>query len=187
MKNRIALRYSSGLSLVELLVTLAIMGIVLTWATSDATNVRQKEKVDSAAQSLMDTIHYSQDYARHLSIPSALCAGTPADQCKSTNWSKGWTLFRANQQDLTKPLEAVRTFEPNLAGLNVQLNGLSNTGKIIINGEGFIFDANKNTTAVICDKNQAYHTTLEIQKAQTQTISSSNKTIISEKCQNATT
>ena len=104
---------------------------------------------------------------------------------KSNDWSNGWTLFRANQQDLTKPLEAVRTFEPNLVGINIQLNGLKNAGKIIINGEGFILDANKATTAVICDRDQTYHSTLEIQKTQTQIITTTNTTIISEKCQNA--
>ncbi|HBF06960.1 MAG TPA: hypothetical protein DHW71_00285 [Gammaproteobacteria bacterium] len=186
MIKTITLKRSTGFTLVELLITLTIMGILLTWATADYSEVRQREKIDATAQMIQESIQFGQDYARHLSVTSALCAGTPEDQCQSTDWNSGWTLFHAANHDSSEPLEAIRYFEPKTtAGVKIEVNGLEKPGKIIINGEGFIVSKTNTTNAVVCDHNQSYHSVIEIDKAQTIQLQDHNSTQFSESCRNA--
>lgn len=186
MKNNTLNGHSAGITLVELLVSIAIFGIIVLWATADVSQIRQRALIDEGAKNLKDSIHYGQDYARHLSIPSALCAGTPADQCESTDWSKGWTLFRTNPQDPSQELEAIRVFEQHIPGLNFQLIGAVDQTRIILNGEGFVNTKNgMNTLALFCSDSQPYHAIVQISPANIQIDSSSTSTTTSENCRNA--
>lgn len=185
MNNKLISR-CAGVSLVELLFTLTIAGILMSFAVGNNSEVRQREKIASTSEALMHSIHYAQSYARHLSVTSALCAGTPADQCQTTDWTRGWTLFHSNQQNANAPLVAVRFFEQDTQGIALQLTGMQQPGKIIINGEGFISNlASAMATATICTKSQPFHHSLALYNAKIIETSDFKSSAISEQCSNA--
>lgn len=186
MNNKKLQERSTGFSLVELLVTLLLVSILVSWATADTSEVRQRALINETAQNLNDAIQYGQEYARHLSVPSALCAGTPDDQCQSNDWTKGWTLFQADAQDASKPLQAIRVFEQNSTGVNLQIAQAKNAMKIVINGEGFIdTDGDKPAIAIVCSPKQDYHVILTIDKASRTTTTDFTPTNQSEDCKDA--
>jgi len=188
MKKYTAFESSTGLTLVELLVTLSILGIILMYATGNDSGVKQRQQVDAASQALADSIQYGQDYARHLTVSTALCAGSPEDNCLSEDWTKGWTLFQSNSQNPSAAIQAVRFFQPDTTGLNIQFENITSKSKIVINGEGFIDNLDDAKGIVtICNAYQPYHSTLELNKANINNNASFDITTRSENCKNEAT
>ena len=173
---------SKGFGLIELLCVVTIIALLAVWAVSDYTSIRQRAQLAQTASQLVDAIDYSRQYARHLSTDSILCAGEPIDQCQSTQWNQGFTLFQADYSKTPALLQPVRFFQAEATGLNIAFAPDPGKG-IIINKDGFVSDSE--LSAVVCHQSQDFHFEINVHRAQTKAVEHEVSTTGLEGCKNA--
>lgn len=89
MKN-----HQSGFSMVELMITLAILAIGLSLAAPSFTDMMTNNKVTSATNELIGAIQYARAEAAVRGYPVVLCNGnaTGSDCASNQTWSGDWLV-----------------------------------------------------------------------------------------------
>jgi|GEM_PF-2871574 len=129
---------TKGFGLIELLVVVAIIGIIATYSIGTNSATRQKAQLAEASQLMMQSIDYARSYARQTSARTVLCAGDKDSNCQSTDWSKGWTLFTVNNVTGAANFEAVRYFAPSNTNIQFIPDTGANQSTIVVNGDGYV-------------------------------------------------
>jgi type IV fimbrial biogenesis protein FimT len=95
---------ASGFSLVELMVTLSVAGILAAIAMPNLRSYVQNVRRDSVVDTLVAALHYTRNQALNLDQTASLCAGTSAvaaTVCPTGgSWNTGWEV-------ITEPANAV--------------------------------------------------------------------------------
>lgn len=133
--ERLAMRSAHGFTLVELLVTVALMGILLGIGVPSYTFLVSEVRAHTLASDLQDALHMARAEAVMSRSRVIVCrrnvGGTACDP--GTDWSRGWVILRA---DASHPTAAVvRMWGGNQsmavtgphAGLSFQPNGMTAT------------------------------------------------------------
>lgn len=108
---------SSGFTLVELVVTLAIAAILIVMSTSFG-NVYQNNQISSYAQDLMTALQFARSEAVTRSTRVTVCKrdATDPQKCATTgDWSNGWLVFvdEDNNATVKNPTKDIlRVHEP---------------------------------------------------------------------------
>ncbi|WP_111976749.1 GspH/FimT family pseudopilin [Algibacillus agarilyticus] len=89
---------SLGFSLIELMVTLAIMGIAITLALPSLSATFTQSSVNSGTRALSKDLIYARGMAISNQLPVVVChlSGTT---CSDDNWKEGYTIFLDNNGD----------------------------------------------------------------------------------------
>lgn len=84
-----------GITLIETLITLAILVIVTAIAAPSFTSVMGSSKTKSAAQDLESHLELARSEAIRLSRTVSLCPSSNGSSCTAagTNWRTGWLVF----------------------------------------------------------------------------------------------
>lgn len=93
--ERINRRKVIGFSLLELLVTLTVVGILTTIAVPSFRTLMLNQRRDSVVDSLVASLHYARNQALNLNQNTTLCAGTPGISCTGGSWATGWEVIQA--------------------------------------------------------------------------------------------
>lgn len=88
----------SGFSLMELLVVVAIMGIILAIASPSYSRFMNREKVASVTEELSSTLTLVRSNAIKSGMPVFICASNDGESC-SGQWDEGWLAFRDENRD----------------------------------------------------------------------------------------
>lgn len=89
---------TSGFTLLELLVVVAIAAIVLAIATPGYTSFMDREKVAALSSEFESSLAVVRSAAIKSGVPVLLCASSDGQNC-SGQWSQGWLAFRDNNRD----------------------------------------------------------------------------------------
>ncbi len=100
--NRILKQH--GVTFVELLIVLVIIGVVLSFAIPSLSRNIRINRVDAIANQIYSDISYARLEALRSKKSISICASSDGETCinQSTKWAKGWIVFIDKHIDFPK-------------------------------------------------------------------------------------
>ena len=93
-------RFTSGLTLLELMVTLSIAAILLTTGVPAFQGFVMKQRMKAAINNLHNDLLAARAQAIHRSSFVVACPGHPDSGCRdNSDWSNGWIVFEDDNRD----------------------------------------------------------------------------------------
>jgi type IV fimbrial biogenesis protein FimT len=86
------LRLHHGFTLVELLISIAILAILLALAAPSFTNASLPSKLRSVSNSLIGATNLARSEAIKRDAPVRLCVSADGATCGAGNWNQGWIV-----------------------------------------------------------------------------------------------
>ncbi|MGM3275676.1 GspH/FimT family pseudopilin [Ralstonia sp. 24A2] len=87
-------RRSRGVTMVEIIITLAIVAILAVIAVPSFTGTIQRARTQSEANSLVNDLQFARSEAIKRGLPVSLCASSDGATCTNANaWDRGWIVF----------------------------------------------------------------------------------------------
>ena len=142
------MKKESGFTMVELLTTLVIAGLVMGFAIPSMQTFAKNERLTTQINTLVSHLAYARSLAVTRRQQVILCASDNTTSCSGVDWAAGWILFIDvdNNSGFTAGDEILRVKQA-LAGGNTLV---SSTGSsIIYDTRGF--SPNSNGTFSLCD------------------------------------
>lgn len=142
---------SSGFSLVELMVTVAIASILMSVAgptliTSIKSN-RLTAQINSVSASLFIT---RSEAVKQSTNTLVMCASTDSVSCDTNNWENGWIIFIDADADNTLDVaeELVKVVTPLEGDNKLRTSGFTNLGHLTFDKNGM---PDSSGTFTLCD------------------------------------
>ena len=153
--NSIDMKKHSGYTLLELIITVALVALVFAIAIPSMTTFNQNDRLTTNINTLIGHLAYARSEAVKRSVQVALCASNDGATC-SGSWNDGWIVFIDADSDnaFTAGEEVIRTHQ-DLGGNNT----LSATGigtQIIYDNRGFVNAASVGSLQ-LCDNRSGPH------------------------------
>jgi len=87
-------QHLSGFTLLELMIVLAIVGIMVALAGPSFQSSIQNSNIASARDALANGVKMTRGEALYTKTPSTLCASTDQSACSGgSDWEQGWIVF----------------------------------------------------------------------------------------------
>lgn len=85
----------SGFTLMELLVTISIIGVVTSMAYPTFQETMRKSRIESATTNLLNAMAIARSEAVKTNMPVTFCQSVSATACSHyPDWNKGWVVLR---------------------------------------------------------------------------------------------
>ncbi len=151
-------RCRPGFSLVELLTTFAITGIMISLAIPSFYQHLQTNRIRIHINGIVAGLHLARAEAIRRNGTVMVCASRDRDSCTGgTDWSRGWIVFadanRNNRRDRDEPVLHIHS--PASPGIQIDFNGAGRNGDRWLHYRPT--GSAKNGTFTICDRRGAAH------------------------------
>ncbi len=88
-------RLNSGFTLVELMITVSIVGILASFAIPSFNEMIANNRLSALSNDLITDLYTARSEAIKKNIPVTICSSTDQASCaNSTNWGTGWIIFK---------------------------------------------------------------------------------------------
>lgn len=88
------MKKTKGFTLVEMMVTVAVLAIVLGMAVPDLTAMVQSYKITTAASSLASGMALARSEAIKRGVNVTMCPSSDGSNCATSgDWAQGWVMF----------------------------------------------------------------------------------------------
>ncbi len=143
-----------GFTIIELMVVLAIAGLVMAFAIPAMGNFIKNERLVTQINTLVGHLAYARSEAVTRRQQVILCASSSSTSCLGADWAAGWILFiDADNSSTFTANEVILRAKATLEGSNTLV---SSTGSMIIyDNRGF--SPNSNGVFSLCDDRGAAH------------------------------
>lgn len=122
-------RRQSGVTLIELLVTLSIAVILMTIAVPGFQDFLRRNRLESAASNFLATLNYARSEAIRRGVAVSICKSSNGTQCGAGEWEDGWIVFtdRSNYGVINtegeNPEEIIRVHQGLPSGVELNASG----------------------------------------------------------------
>ena len=103
----------SGFTLIELMITLAIVGILLTVGVPSLKTFMQGNQLIASSNELVSALHVARSEAIKLNSRVSICESSNGTSCSNTgSWKNGWIVFvdfDGNLVNIGSPCAAINT------------------------------------------------------------------------------
>lgn len=83
-----------GFTLLELLITLALLAIIAAIAAPSMAETLERSRANALALQLTGSLHLARTFAVLHQRPTVICKSSSGNQCSTTgDWSQGWIVF----------------------------------------------------------------------------------------------
>ena len=102
-----------GITLIEFLITLALIAILLSWGIPDFIALYQKNNLTSEVNTLLTHLMHTRSEAMKRNLPVVICRSEDGSSClrsgsSRTDWSVGWLIYANADDDKHRdPLEPI--------------------------------------------------------------------------------
>jgi type IV fimbrial biogenesis protein FimT len=87
-------KFTRGFTLIELIVTIAILAIVMALAVPDFTSTIQNNTIASVNNNLVNSLNYARSEAMKRGVPVSVCATSDNSYSAcGSQWQLGWMVF----------------------------------------------------------------------------------------------
>ncbi len=90
---------NNGFSLIELLVVVAMLGVLLALAAPGFQDTIESANTNSQAKNIMSMLNLARSEAVKRGRNVAICASLDGLDCSAGDWSEGWMVFVDNNDD----------------------------------------------------------------------------------------
>lgn len=87
------MKKNSGFTLLELLITVALISIVMAIAVPSMTTFTQNDRLTTNINALIGQLAYARSEAVKRSQQVSICASNNAASCTGGNWQDGWIVY----------------------------------------------------------------------------------------------
>ncbi len=135
------MRTASGMTLVELLVTVTLVAILLAVGLPSYQGITTTNRMASEMNALVGDLQYARGEAVKQGQPVTVCASGNGTACSnSTNWANGWLMFSdANGNRSVDSGEAILRVQPALGSTDTLAS--SSLAAMTFNRNGFSSNA----------------------------------------------
>ena len=117
-----------GLTIIELMVTIAVLGVLLALAVPSFASLARQWQQDAAVDAFVGDLRLARSTATRTSRPVVMCAINSAGACSGqTGWSAGWMVFSDlngdGSRDAGEPVIAQRGVQ---AGIEAMVENSAN-------------------------------------------------------------
>ena len=153
------MKKKSGFTLIELMVTVAIVSIVVAFGIPAMTEFSKNDRLTTNINTLIGHLSYARSEAVKRSVQVTLCvsnnSGDPAPSCTGGNWEDGWIVYiDADGDDSFTAGEEVIRAQQALEGQNTLTPGGGIGNQVIYDYRGF---AGVVGTFLLCDDRSGPH------------------------------
>ncbi len=124
------MKRNRGFTIIELMVTVVILGIITTMAAPSFSRLIQRAQIDADVSVIQKAFSYARGYAVNQRIPVTVCSSTDAATCNgSGDWTAGWIAFtdKLTRGSLDSGDEILRVWQNVLAAESATLIEQSST------------------------------------------------------------
>jgi type IV fimbrial biogenesis protein FimT len=152
-RNRPLPRTLSGMTLVELMVSIAIVATLMAIGVPSYRYVTNANRIASEVNSLLSDMQLARAEAIKEGLPVTVCSSADGASCSgSTSWSTGWIVFADPNNDQTVnngeiPLRVQRAFHGSDS-----FDADNSVNAVTFNREGFTFGTPSPTTITLHDQ-----------------------------------
>lgn len=93
---RTPLTHSAGFTVIELMVTIAVLGVLLGIGVPAFTNIIRTNRIATQTNAVVGALNYARAQTAVRGMPVSICASdTARTDCDTTatNWANGWIIF----------------------------------------------------------------------------------------------
>ena len=150
MTNQPTNTHVTGFTLVELMITLLIAAIVLGLAAPGVSDLMERNRLQTSADSLYTGLMLARSEALKRNRPVTLCKSSNGTACTAgSSWHQGWLVYSDDDNDdAVDPNEILRVESALKAGDTLQIAGSDFSDDISYNTDG---SASGTGTFVLCN------------------------------------
>lgn len=130
-----------GFTLLEMMLTIAILAILVTMAVPSYRNMLERQKIRSALNQWQSAFYFAQREAMRLKEPVILCASKTGIKCDASpgkQFNQGWVVMARNGDPKNGGL-LLQDYAVNEPTLSIYLsNGKNHSNGLIFRGNGTV-------------------------------------------------
>jgi type IV fimbrial biogenesis protein FimT len=140
----------AGITLIELVVAIAIIALLATFATQGATRAIYASRTAGGLASLIASLTRARSVAASTEIDVVLCPSVDGETCSAGyHWERGWIAFQATKPGSNHVADEAIVVRESALASNVHL--ITSPGRTRIRFQGNGSNAGSNATFTLCD------------------------------------
>ncbi len=153
------MKRENGFTLMELMITLAVGGLLVSMAVPSMQSFTNNAKRASAVNAFVASMHLARNTAITTNSRMTICASSNASNCETVSWDNGWIVFSdANSNQTVDAGEAIVSTSGALERVTVQSGQYGDFMMYRPNGRAMNATINGSTGQfTVCDTRGADH------------------------------